>query len=204
MSFADAYRAHRTPDGFLKPDVFDGLPHASRVHAQSQRMWRMPDRSSPVYHVLDLWLLHPGATITMQIASDQPGMYTQCVRLTLDSHDDQTELPLYSLSRGTHEPSELGEGGSWWAHPLARGWSPLKWWLANRPEDAKMFVHLCNLHMTPWDWHKAGLPPVQPPSRIRVAPSSALHRLLHIAAPQRPRTSASFGSDADDALRGPF
>ena len=90
------------------------------------------------------------------------------------------------------------------AHPLARGWSPLKWWLANRPEDAKMFVHLCNLHMTPWDWHKAGLPPVQPPSRIRVAPSSALHRLLHIAAPQRPRTSASFGSDADDALRGPF
>lgn len=50
MSFADAYRAHRTPDGFLKPDVFDGLPHASRVHAQIQRMWRMPDRSSPVYH----------------------------------------------------------------------------------------------------------------------------------------------------------
>ena len=55
-----------------------------------------------------------------------------------------------------------------------------------------------------WDWHKAGLPPVQPPSRIRVAPSSALHRLLHIAAPQRPKTSARFGSDADDALRGPF
>lgn len=42
MSFADAYCAHRTPDGFLKPDVFDGLPHASRVHAQSQRMWCMP------------------------------------------------------------------------------------------------------------------------------------------------------------------
>ena len=198
MSFWDAYRSHRTVAGFLKPDFFEGLPQAQRVHTQSQRTWLNSEQDSMPYHVLDHWLLHPGAAITMQIATEQDNAYVQCVRLTLNAHVDLAELPLYSLSRGNHE------GDVWWTHPLARGWSPLKWWLATRPEDAKTFVHLCNLHMTPWDWHKAGLPPVQPPSRIRVAPSSALHRLLHIATPLRPMASPRPGNETDDALHGPF
>lgn len=179
MSFQDAHATHRTEQGFLYPTYFDAFPHASLVHEQSQRTWPSytPAARASSIHVMDHWILHPGLAITLQVLHPPEGPpQGQCMRLTSSMPDISLELPLYTLNYFNNAESSR----AWWQHPLQRGWSPLKWWIANRTDEAAVLAHLCGLHLTPWDWHRAGSSSAPPTNRIRIA-HSPLHRLLSLA-----------------------
>lgn len=134
------------------------------------------DEPQKDFHVLDMWSLHRNVAIVQGVWRLRDGQ-------------TYTELPVVCLSIIGKEPISLpymvftNEASAeypdrWWEHPVRRGWSPLKWWFANREDDARLFTTLCSRHLTERDWHLAGMP-------WAVIDYSVLCNLLQLSKPNR-------------------
>ena len=155
MTISDLFLHKRSVDGYISPCWFWGDTHLSADHLQNIKNVFRLDKEAPEqdFHVLDVWSLHQNAAIVQGV-------------WRLRNNNVYTELPSVCLSVVGKEAISLpymvfsNESSStkrWWEHPIARGWSPLKWWLANREDEAQMFAELCTRHITKYDWHLAGI-----------------------------------------------
>ena len=176
MTISDSFFRKRQANGHIDPRWFW---HHSDLHAghlaNIQDIFRLSkDTPHEDFHVLDMWSLHPNGAIVQGVWRLREG-------------DSYTELPAVCLSVLGKDPIALPymvfandeeSEQAWWLHPIGRGWSPLKWWFANREDDARMFTTLCARHLTERDWHLAGMP-------WAVIDYSVLCNLLHLSKPLR-------------------
>lgn len=174
-SMNDNFFRKRLDDHFINPHWFWEHSDIDPRHLQNVKdIFHLEMHSE--FQVLDTWSLHPDVTITQGVwCLQEDGVSVQMLAVCLSVlGKDATSLPYMVFSAPEDEESP------WWEHTLARGWSPLKWWFANRDEDAHMFTTLCERHLTERDWHLAGVPSA-------VAPASVLQKLLQLARPKEKR-----------------
>lgn len=179
MTIPDTFFRKRLASGYIDPRWFWEHSDLHPGHLSNIQEIFSLDKETPEkdFHVLDMWSLHPNVAIVQ-------GTWR------LRENQNYSELPAICLSVLGKAPinlpymvfsSDSAEGSApdlWWNHPVHRGWSPLKWWFANREEDARLFTTLCARHLTERDWHLAGMP-------WAVIDYSVLCNLLQLSRPHR-------------------
>lgn len=179
MTIPDTFFRKRLVNGYIDPRWFWEHSDLHPGHLSNIQEIFCLDKDIPEkdFHVLDMWSLHPNVSIVQGI-------------WRLRENQNYSELPAICLSVLGKAPINLpymvfsgdsAEGSTpdlWWKHPVHRGWSPLKWWFANREEDARLFTMLCARHLTERDWHLAGMP-------WAVIDYSVLCNLLQLSQPHR-------------------
>lgn len=179
MTIPDTFFRKRQPDGYIDPRWFWEHSDLHPGHLTNiQEIFRL-DRDTPEqdFHVLDMWCLHLNVAIVQGVWRLRDGQsYTELPAVCLSVlGKDPVILPYMVFA---NEMAEGAEPSLWWQHPVRRGWSPLKWWFANREEDARLFTTLCARHLTERDWHLAGMP-------WAVIDYSVLCNLLQLSRPSR-------------------
>lgn len=160
MTIPDTFFRKRLADGYIDPRWFWKHSDLHFGHLNNiQEVFRL-DKNTPEqdFHVLDMWSLHPNVAIVQgvwRLRDDNKYSELPAVCLSI-----LRKMPI-SLPYMVFASDSIDESSSttpWWNHPIRRGWSPLKWWFANRENDARLFTTLCARHLTEHDWHLAGMP----------------------------------------------
>ena len=154
MTIEDQWSKRRDSLGFLNTawfwehaDVLD--EHLSNI----KHIYHLSDTNYiQEWRAIDMWTLHPNVVMFQGVWKFTDPTIADLQTVCLSVIGKSPSLLPYMVF-----PTMEDLESEWWAHPVRRQWSPLKWWFANREDEARLFTKLCATHLQAADWHLAGM-----------------------------------------------